>query len=65
MSVMERLDPINEDKTPKMNVPTNAPQLDIELIHDNCSLVIGPVESGESVDSSIGRAGDSHPTIQP
>lgn len=65
ISVMERLDPINADKTPKMNVPTNAPQLDIELIHDNCTLVIGPVVSGVSVDRSIGSAGESHPTIHP
>ena len=39
-NVIARFDPIHADKIPKMNVPTNAPQLDIELIHDNCSLKI-------------------------
>lgn len=65
ISVIERLHPKTAVKIPKMNVPTRAPQDVIELIHDNCSFVIGPVTSGVSVDRSIGNEGDSQPTTHP
>lgn len=62
---MARLEPKNDDIAPKTNVPTIAPKLDMEDIHDSCSFVIGPVMRGVLSENSIGIAGDNHPTIQP
>lgn len=62
---MARFDPIWADIAPKMKVPTIAPKLLIELIHDSSALDIAPVTKGVSSERRTGKAGDNHPTQHP
>lgn len=50
---------------PNMNVPTKAPILLIELIHEISSFDMGPVINGVLSDNNIGNAGLNHPTMHP
>lgn len=64
-NAIARLQPMKLVITPNENVPNSAPMQLIDPIQDTCSIVIGPVFSGESSDISNIRAGDTHPTVQP
>lgn len=62
---MARLQPNNDDKPPKMNVPTIEPRLEIEPSHEICSFVIWPVSNGVSSDNRTFNAGLNHPAHEP
>lgn len=64
-NAIARLQPMKLVNTPNENVPNSAPMQLIDPIQETCSIVIGPLSSGESSDISKSRAGDTHPTVQP
>lgn len=60
-----RLQPINDDKPPKMNVPTIVPRLLIDPSHEISEFDKGPVFNGVSADKRTFIAGESQPDIDP
>lgn len=62
---MALLQPKNDAKMPKMNVPTIDPKLLIDPSHDNSSFVNSPSIRGVFSDKSTSKAGESHPEILP